>query len=259
MTELFRAGPDDFLPEDTGQTTNSPTDLTTEARARESGGTSADAIYQTVAQLVHDNNVSGHLYDIGCGTGALRAFVGSWCSGYTGVDAVPYDLFPPDVQFLCANLDATRWPIADGVSDITVSVETIEHLENPRAFFRELTRITRPGGLIVVTTPNQLSLLSKLTFVVNNQFNAFQERPGLYPAHRTALLEIDLIRIASELGLEFTRISYTGTGRIPGTSAKWPRWLPLPVRTFSDNVLLSARRPCAATPVRDRRLGPRTL
>ena len=45
-----------------------------------------------------------------------------------------------------------------------------------------------------MTTPNQLSLLSKMTLLFRGQFNAFQEGPGLYPAHRTALLEIDLLR-----------------------------------------------------------------
>jgi 2-polyprenyl-3-methyl-5-hydroxy-6-metoxy-1,4-benzoquinol methylase len=120
---------------------------------------------------------------------------------------------------------------------VTVSIETIEHLENPRAFFRELTRITRPGGLIVVTTPNQLSLLSKLTLVVKNQFNAFQD--GSYPAHRTALLEIDLRRIAAEVGLTDAQVQYTNSGRIPGMAWHWPF---VGGRAFSDNVAISTRK-----------------
>jgi hypothetical protein len=94
---------------------------------------------------------------------------------------------------------------------------------------------------VVVTTPNQLSLLSKLTLVVKNQFNAFTERPGSYPAHITALLEVDLVRIARECGLVEVGIRYTDSGRIPGTARHWPR--PLGGRAFSDNVLLEARRP----------------
>ena len=72
--------------------------------------------------------------------------------------------------------------LPDGCADAVVAVETIEHVENPRAFVRELTRLARPGGLVVVTTPNQLSLLSLLTLVTKGQFNAFEEAPGLYPA-----------------------------------------------------------------------------
>jgi 2-polyprenyl-3-methyl-5-hydroxy-6-metoxy-1,4-benzoquinol methylase len=120
-------------------------------------------------------------------------------------------------------------------------VETIEHLENPRAFVRELARLAKPGGTVLVTTPNQLSLLSKLTLLTRNQFNAFQEAPGLYPAHITALLEVDLRRIARETGLEGVEVHYSGFGRIPFTARHWPR--PLQGRAFSDNVALLARRP----------------
>jgi hypothetical protein len=90
----------------------------------------------------------------------------------------------------------------------------------------------------VVTTPNQLSLLSKLTLVLKNQFNAFQEAPGLYPAHLTALLEVDLLRIARECGLADPTIRHTDSGRIPFTPWHWPRGFR--GRAFSDNVLLAA-------------------
>jgi hypothetical protein len=76
---------------------------------------------------------------------------------------------------------------------------------------------------------------------VKNQFPAFQERPGLYPAHITALLTVDLLRMARECGLAEPAIRYSDSGRIPGTRWHWPR--PLAGRAYSDNVLLMARRP----------------
>jgi hypothetical protein len=124
---------------------------------------------------------------------------------------------------------------------MVVAAETIEHLENPRAFVRELTRLARPGGWVVVTTPNQLSLLSKLTLVLKNEFNAFQS--GSYPAHLTALLEADLRRIGAECGWAEATVMYTYRGRIPGTAHPWPRWLSRTFpRALSDNVLIIGRR-----------------
>jgi len=158
------------------------------------------------------------------------------------VDVICYEGFPAAAEFVALDLDAGVVPLPDGGADVVAAVETIEHLENPRAFLRELVRLTRPGGWVVVTTPNQLSLLSKLTLVFKNQFNAFQD--GSYPAHLTALLEIDLRRMAAECGLAGVTIAYSGEGRIPGVPWHYPRflsrWFP---RALSDNVLLSGKRP----------------
>jgi hypothetical protein len=95
----------------------------------------------------------------------------------------------------------------------------------------------------VVTTPNQLSLLSKLSLLLTNQFPAFKEAPGLYPSHLTALLEIDLVRMARECGLVDVAVLYSNRGRFPGTPLHWPAWLGFRGRLFSDNVLLAARKP----------------
>lgn len=184
----------------------------------------------------------GALVDVGCGAGALFQAIQGQFQRYIGCDLVAYDGFPKDgATFVQADLDRPPYPLEAGAADAVVSVETIEHLENPRAFVRELARLAAPGAPVLVTTPNQLSVLSKLTLLTKNQFNAFQEAPGLYPAHLTALLEVDLRRIAREAGLADVQIHYSGFGRIPFTARGWPR--SLGGRAFSDHVALLARRP----------------
>ena len=222
-------------------TTTAPEALTaTEARALETKGSSADPIYRLAARVLAESP-GGTLLDVGCGTGNLWRYVSEQFDRYIGADVVRYDGFPETEQFHRVDMDTGRIPLDDGAADTVASVETIEHVENPRAFLRELVRLVRPGGRIVVTTPNQRSALSLLTLHVKGHFQAFSERPGLYPAHITALLEIDLLRIARECGLVDARIRYTDSGRIPGTARHWPR--PLKGRLFSDNLLLEARRP----------------
>jgi 2-polyprenyl-3-methyl-5-hydroxy-6-metoxy-1,4-benzoquinol methylase len=220
----------------------------TERRARLSEGCSHPAIYAGVAAALGAVHRSGGtLVDVGCGSGALWNVLSPAFARYVGVDIVKYDGFPIDAEFVTGNLDDGQLSLADDYADVVASVETIEHLENPRAFMRQLARVVKPGGVVIVSTPNQLSLLSKLTLVVKNQFNAFQEAPGLYPAHLTALLEIDLLRIARECGLVEPTIHYTNSGRIPFTPIHWPRWLR--GRRFSDNVILMARKPARSQPL----------
>ena len=214
-------------------------DILTSDRAKLSLGTSGIAIYEMVRAIIERRITSrGTLVDFGCGAGQLFPYVKPFFDGYVGVDAVRYDRFPKECAFHLLDFDSGRVPLEDNFADVVVGVETIEHVENPRAFFRELVRLCKPGGLVVVTTPNQLSFLSKLTLVFKNQFNAFTE--SSYPAHLTALLESDLRRIATECKLADLEVNFSGKGRIPKTARSVPKILSQAVpRAFSDNVAIS--------------------
>ncbi len=63
-----------------------------------------------------------------------------------------------------ANLVAL--PLADGVADLVVSCQVVEHLWDQDAFVGECARVLRTGGRLVVTTPN------RLTFPPGNPFHS---------------------------------------------------------------------------------------
>src|SRR5262249_49555732 len=141
-----------------------------ETRARQSLGVSTVAVYRAVARALRGRHAGGGvLVDVGCGTGSLWPCVRAQFDRCVGVDALRDAGSPADGAFCQVDLDTGRVPLPDHAGDVVAAVETIEHLENPRAFLRELVRLTRPGGWVIVTTPNQLSLLSKLTLVLKNQ------------------------------------------------------------------------------------------
>jgi 2-polyprenyl-3-methyl-5-hydroxy-6-metoxy-1,4-benzoquinol methylase len=215
---------------------------TVEERARASLGASGEAIYRMVAAAIAARHPGGGtLLDVGCGSGRLWPFVRDRFDRYVGVDAVRYDGFPEEGEFHAADLDAQALPF-EGAAEVVAAVETIEHLENPRAFVRALVRAARPGGWVIVTTPNQLSLLSRATLLAKGEHNAFQG--ASYPAHITALLEVDLRRIAAECGLEEVAVEFSGSGRVAGSGRHYPGWLSrLWPRGLSDNLLLAGRRP----------------
>jgi glycosyltransferase involved in cell wall biosynthesis/2-polyprenyl-3-methyl-5-hydroxy-6-metoxy-1,4-benzoquinol methylase len=217
------------------------------ARAALSDGRSSNVIQSVAMTTLRDKAACYDvIVDLGCGRGDCARTLEGMYDLYLGCDAVAYDGFPrgsAPIEFRKIDLNRPPYALADASAAAVVSVETIEHLENPRAFMREIARIVRPGGYVVVTTPNQLSLMSKLNLLVRNQFYDFQEAPGLYPAHITALLEEDLRRIAKESGLTNVEIRYTDHGRIPLTSRHWPSRLGARGRWFSDNVVMVARRP----------------
>jgi GT2 family glycosyltransferase/glycosyltransferase involved in cell wall biosynthesis/ubiquinone/menaquinone biosynthesis C-methylase UbiE len=96
--------------------------------------------------------------DIGCGSG-----YGSHILARRGFTVVGIDVDPMAIDF------ARRLPPSPGVSfeltdvlrmaekgklfDAAVLVEVLEHVEDPRAFFRDLLRLVKPGGAVALTLP----------------------------------------------------------------------------------------------------------
>jgi 2-polyprenyl-3-methyl-5-hydroxy-6-metoxy-1,4-benzoquinol methylase len=206
-------------------------------RARASLGQAHPAIHATVLRLLESRGARGTVADVGCGTGDFCGPASALFERIIGIDAVRYPGLPAAIEWHCADVDDAALPLETSSVDAAVAIEVIEHVENPRALCRELARVTRPGGHVVVSTPNQSSLLSILTLLVKGQFPAFQE--GEYPAHRTALLPIDLCRIFTENGLVQIEVAYTGHGRLPLSGAHYPPAVAaLWPRGLSDNVAI---------------------
>ncbi len=213
-----------------------------EARARATRGASSEAIYRTLARALDARALRGGTFiDVGCGRGDLRRMLADRFARYVGLDAVRYDELPGDVAFHAVDLDAAEWPVGDMRGDVVAAVETIEHLENPWAFVRALARLTRAGGWMAVTTPNQLSALSLLTLAAKRRFSAFQD--SMYPVHRTALLASDVERAMEAAGASDIATLFTTHGRLPCSGWHYPGVIAsaLP-RWCSDNVLVIGRK-----------------
>ncbi|MBK7874471.1 MAG: class I SAM-dependent methyltransferase [Planctomycetes bacterium] len=113
---------------------------------------------------------SARVCDVGAGRGAFSKLVGDWLVNAKHVDPRAHlfacDLIPASFEYdgvACArtNADGTL-PFPDAHFDATVSIEVVEHVEDQFAFLRELVRVTKPGGKVIVTTPNVLNMNSRV-------------------------------------------------------------------------------------------------
>jgi SAM-dependent methyltransferase len=104
------------------------------------------------------------ILDAPCGTGDLTKALRE--DGYeaVGVDVQQQAGALLGDAFRAANLEESL-PFADGHFDCVVSNEGIEHLENPFRFLRELHRVLRPDGFLMLTTPNTVAVRSRVRFL----------------------------------------------------------------------------------------------
>ena len=209
--------------------------------ARASLGTSGDPIYDAALATIRAQNISGRVLEFGAGTGTLISRLTSegHAGTLTGANLLPRPAEIPDaVNWIQADLNSSL-PCADAWFDAVISTEVIEHLENPRAVFREFSRLLKRGGRLLLTTPNQESIRSLASLIVRGHHVAFLDES--YPAHLTALVRRDLARLCLETGFEPPQFSYTNHGAVPKwTSVTWQSisFGMLRGRLFSDNILM---------------------
>jgi SAM-dependent methyltransferase len=63
----------------------------------------------------------------------------------------------------------TPLPIPDASVDVITCFHSLEHWHNsPRRLFREISRVTRPGGLLVLATPNAVNIRKRVYVILGH-------------------------------------------------------------------------------------------
>lgn len=110
------------------------------------------------------------LLDVGCGTGRHLLELSRFPGTFIGLDLAREDLRKTQYMFqltarqrpIVADVDlmqgdGEQLPFDDGLFDYVLCTETLEHVPDDRAVLRELVRVLRPGGVLVISVPDEYS------------------------------------------------------------------------------------------------------
>jgi len=106
-------------------------------------------------------------------------------------------------------------PFADGAADIVTALDVIEHVEDDARAVREMTRILKPGGVMVITVPAFQVLWSDWDVILHH-FRRYRREP--------------LRALLTGAGLEVQRCDYINVAAFPAVLAlrKWRTLFPQP-------------------------------
>lgn len=145
--------------------------------------------------------------DVGSGQGAFAARLSDHGYSVTCVDNNPDDFRAKDVDFIAVDFDVPAQvedfkKIHHERYDVAVGMEVIEHVENPWEYCRFLLSLVRPGGIVLLTTPNAESAHSRIELLFTGLFAHFNKEDRERSGHINPLTFHEMHVIADGIGAE---------------------------------------------------------
>jgi glycogen synthase len=178
----------------------------------------------------------GIALDIGCGAGPGLRYLATRAVNAVGIDASLYAL--KEARRLVASRGLVQTdarggaPFRDGAFGLIVASEVIEHLPDGIPFLRECRRLLRPGGVLLLTTPNLWDVRRITKPLVGEVWSAYTD-----PTHINLYTPRRLARELRTAGFDHPRVR---TGLKPMAWLPPYRWAtPLPYPPLIGNGIVA--------------------
>lgn len=113
------------------------------------------SFYAKYADTLKPTEAGGRVLDVGCGVGQVVARLTE-----AGYEAYGVDVSEPNIERAkkfcprCQLYDGRKLPFNDAFLASVGALNVLEHVDEPEVFIKELVRVVRLGGRIVLSSPN---------------------------------------------------------------------------------------------------------
>lgn len=175
-----------------------------------------------------DGNLEGKRWlDAGCGTGTLARWLAARGANAEGIDGAPEMIrvanlakrgleYNDRLRFQVANLSSLPFP--DSSFDGVLCSSVLEYTDDPESCLAEIARVTKTGGLLLISVPNAESMMRlglRITFMLTNGIGIPRPR---YLAHsKHEYTRAALSSLLSGKGFRCDYVAAFGSG--------YPAWL----------------------------------
>jgi 2-polyprenyl-3-methyl-5-hydroxy-6-metoxy-1,4-benzoquinol methylase len=161
----------------------------------------------------------GRVLDVGCSGGYLAERLVAGGATVAGIELDPAAAERARSvceQVLVGDVEALELPFEQSSFDAIVCADLIEHLRDPGAFLRRVRPLLRPGGRLVLTTPNVANWTIRLALLFGRW--RYTERGILDRTHAHLFTKRTLVECLDESGYELELLDFTVPVPVVGTA-----------------------------------------